>query len=67
VCNEAGETNAQRIDRENKERDAAEKARKEAVFAKWGFLLPYLRGPGGFVRSIHEGIRNGSEPRRPCH
>jgi hypothetical protein len=63
VCNEAGETNAQRLERENKERDAAEKARKDAVYAKFGFLLPYLGGPeGGFCASIAEGIRNGHAP-----
>jgi hypothetical protein len=64
VCNEAGETNGHRIERERQERDAAEKAAKDAVWSKFGFLLPYLSGPeGGFCASIAAGIRNGQAPR----
>jgi hypothetical protein len=63
VSNEAGETNAQRIERERTEQEAAQKARKDAVWAKFGFLLPYLSGPeGGFCASIAAGIRNGQAP-----
>jgi hypothetical protein len=63
LCNEASETNAQRIERERTEQEVADKARKEAVWAKFGFLLPYLRGPeGGFCASVAAGIRNGHAP-----
>ena len=63
VCNEAGETNAQRLERELREREAAQKARKDAVWAKFGFLLPFLGGPeGGFCASIAASIRNGQAP-----
>jgi hypothetical protein len=71
VCNEAGETNSQRLDRESLEREGAEKALKAqqavertAATAKFGFLLPYLSGPeGGFCESIAKGIRQGYPPR----
>jgi hypothetical protein len=64
ACDEAGETNAQRIERERTEQEAAQKARKDAVWAKFGFLLPYLGGPeGGFCASIAAGIREGQAPR----
>jgi hypothetical protein len=66
VCNEAGETNAQRVAREQQERAAAEQAEQVARVARaqrWNFLLPYLSGPaGGFCESIANGLRKGYEP-----
>jgi hypothetical protein len=66
VCNEVGETNAQRVEREHAEHDAAEKARQAARLAeaeKFFFLLPHLSGPeGGFCASIANQIRRGYVP-----
>lgn len=61
-CNELGETNAQRIERERNEAQAAQVAREAVVFEKFGFLLPHL-GAGNFCESIASGIRSGREPR----
>jgi hypothetical protein len=63
VCNEAGETNQERINREMAEQAAAHQAKRQALADKWGFLAPYLSGPvGGFCDSIKQGFRNGYEP-----
>jgi hypothetical protein len=63
VCNDRGETNAQRIEREQAEFEAVRKAKRQALADKWRFIAPYLSGPpGGFCDSIKESFRAGYEP-----
>lgn len=63
----SGETNRDRITRENKERadkQESDKAARVAQASRWNFLLPTLDNQsGGFAQSIASGIRAGDEPR----
>lgn len=64
ICNDRGETNAQRVDRENRKLELARRTQLEEVSQRFAFLLPYLTGPsGGFYESIANGIRSGQAPR----
>jgi hypothetical protein len=66
VCNEAGETNAQRIEREDHERKAAQIARESAALGRFSFVLPILdamsRTDGDFCYNMAYGIRHGNPP-----
>jgi hypothetical protein len=67
VCNEAGETNAQRIERENSEAKAAQVAREAAALSRFAFILPILdahsRTDGDFCYNMAYGLRHGNMPR----
>ena len=63
VCNDRGETNQQRLDRESAEKKAAELARVSSAISKWGWLIEVLRdGKGGFRDSVANGLAAGYPP-----
>jgi hypothetical protein len=68
VCNEAGETNAQRIEREDSERKAALAQRETAALARFSFVLPILDANSprdtsdNFCSNMARGIRQGYPP-----
>lgn len=62
VCNDQGETNRERYDREFAEQEQEKADTKIAVLNKWGFLVDALRNSGSFGIELANSIENGQEP-----
>jgi hypothetical protein len=62
VCNDQGETNRERRDREFAEEQQAKKDHNNKVMDKWGFLIDALRNSGDFGRNLAASIEEGGEP-----
>ena len=62
VCNDQGETNSERLDREFAEEKQAVENKKNAVLDKWGFIVDALRFSGRFGGELADSIESGQEP-----